>query len=142
MFRNVFIQLITMKLILRLMLEGGKHVNIRFVVLNKKTNSFKDFYDYSAFFQEFSFQIKRWMQSSWWCSCWRLRLCAQVLHLQSSFTKKVNSHITRDFRFQIILAKFGILFDCQPYCQPLSEESAPFFQSKTLNMDIFKEQNL
>ena len=52
MFRNVFIQLITMKLILRLMLEGGKHVNIRFVVLNKKTNSFKDFYDYSAFFQD------------------------------------------------------------------------------------------
>ena len=41
-----------MKLILRLMLEGGKHVNIRFVVLNKKTNSFKDFYDYSAFFQD------------------------------------------------------------------------------------------
>ena len=37
MFRNVFI--------IRLMLEGGKNVNISFVVINKKTNSFKDFYD-------------------------------------------------------------------------------------------------
>ena len=34
------------------MLEGGKHVNISFVVINKKTSSFKDFYDYSAFFQD------------------------------------------------------------------------------------------
>ena len=46
------IQLITMKWILRLMLEGGKHVNISCVVISKKTNSFKDFYEYSAFFHD------------------------------------------------------------------------------------------